>query len=159
MKSSSILTIVLAGSLAMALAACSKQDADKTATTVKDATAKAMDATKDATVKATEAVKDTSTKAVDATKDAANKTAEVIKDAAASASTDIVAALESAKKLVSEGKWQEAGKALEPLTKLKLTPEQQSLLDQLKKQIAQLQAGSAKLTEDAGKAVGDLLKK
>lgn len=48
---------------------------------------------------------------------------------------------------------------MKPLGSRKLTPEQQSLLDQLKKQIAQLQTGSQKLTDDATKAVGDLLKK
>ena len=174
MKTPTILATMLASGLILGLSACSKQD-------VKDNTTKAVDATKSAADKAATAVKDTTEKAVDATKDAAQKTGEAVSDAAkkagdalnekakepadaakaatASTSADVVAALQNAKKLATEGKWQEATKALEPLGSLKLTPEQQSLLDELKKQIAQLQSGGQKMTDGATKAVGDLLKK
>jgi hypothetical protein len=159
MKTQTILATLFISGLLFGLTACSKQD-------VKDNTSTATDATKNATDKAANAVKETG----DAVSDAAKKTGdpvaektkettEAVKTATANASADIMAALENAKKLVTEGKWQEAAKALEPLGSLKLTPEQQSLVDQLKKQIAQLQAGSQKVTEGATKAVGDLLKK
>ena len=170
MKLQTILTTLLASGLLLGLTACSKQE-------VKDTSTKAVEATKDAADKTASAVKDTTEKAVDATKDAATKAAEAVKDAAATttqaakdqtaaaksavtnASADVTAVLANARKLVSEGKWQDAAKALEPLGSLKLTPEQQSLLDQFKKQIAQLQTSGQKLTDDATKAVGDLLKK
>ena len=172
MKTPILIAPLFAGGLL--LTACSKQEAQ-------DNTSKAVDATKSAADKAATAVKETADKAAEATKDAAKKTGDAVSEAAqktgdavaekakeatdavktatANASADIVAALDKAKKLVTEGKWQEAAKSLEPLANLKLTPEQQSLLDQLKKQIAQLQTGSKKLTDEASKAVGDLLKK
>jgi ABC-type transporter Mla subunit MlaD len=165
MKLHTILTTCLASGLLLGLTACSKEE-------VKDNSTKAVDATRNAADKAATAVKDTAEKAVDATKDAATKTSEAVKDAAATkdqtaaakpavtnASADVAAVLANARKLVSEGKWQDAAKALEPLGSLKLTPEQQSLLDQLKKRIAQLQGSGQKLNDDATKAVGDLLKK
>jgi ABC-type transporter Mla subunit MlaD len=165
MKLQNILPIWLASGLLLSLTACSKEE-------VKDTSTKAVDATKNAADKAATAVKDTTEKAVDATRDAATTTSEAVKDAAATkdqtaaaksagnaASADIATVLANARKLVSEGKWQEAAKAIEPLGSLKLTPEQQSLLDQFKKQIAQLQTSGQKLTDDANKAVGDLLKK
>lgn len=177
MRTPPLLSVLFAAGLALAIAGCSKSDTPKSPETVKTPTEKAVDATKDVANPAATAVKDTVQKTAETTADAANKSAEAIKDAAATTaqtareqtaavqtaatkvSAEITTAFENAKKLLSEGKWQEAAKALEPLGNLKLTAEQQALLDQLKKQIAQLQAGGQKAADEAAKAVGNLLKK
>jgi hypothetical protein len=95
----------------------------------------------------------------------AGETAAAAKQSLAAGSDEMLAKasaiIESAKKLTGENKWAEALKALEQLANYKLTPEQQTLVDGLKKQInaALQQAATQKAAGEAGKALNNLLKK
>jgi hypothetical protein len=68
--------------------------------------------------------------------------------------------IDTAKQLVSQNKYSDALKTLNDLSNLKLTPEQQKLVDNLKAQVQkQIEAMAAKkATDEASKAVGGLLK-
>lgn len=91
-----------------------------------------------------------------AEKAAAEKLAQ---SAAAQETNRIQSLIDSAKNLTGQNKYAEALKILGQLANLKLTPEQQTLVDALK-QTAEKQAAQAvtdKATTDASKAVGGLL--
>ncbi len=91
--------------------------------------------------KAAGAVKDTVQQATTAATDASAKVAALAKDA-----------IEKAQQLVGQGKFQDAQDALKSMTDLKLAPEQQKLVDDLK---AKIQQGL-----EAAKALGgDAIKK
>jgi SWI/SNF-related matrix-associated actin-dependent regulator 1 of chromatin subfamily A len=76
-------------------------------------------------------------------------------DAAAAATAQAQALIDKAKNLVTDQKYQEALPVVQQLSNLKLTPEQQKLVDGLK---AQIQAGLAKATApDAASAAGNVL--
>lgn len=117
----------------------------------------AADATQKAVVEAVDTVKD---KAVEVSQ-AAGKAVEDVKktatDAAAAADSQVKALLDQAKGLVSEKKYNEALTLVkDKLSTLKLTPEQQSMVDSLKEQIQKAMASLS--GSDASKAGGDLLK-
>jgi hypothetical protein len=85
-------------------------------------------------------------------KEAAQKAAG---DAAAAAQAKAQSIIDQAKGLVSQSKYQDALNLLQQnLGALKLTPEQQKLVESLKEQIQKALAASA--VKDATKAVGDL---
>ena len=91
--------------------------------------------------KAAGAVKDTVQQATTAAADASAKVSALAKDA-----------IEKAQQLVGQGKFQDAQDALKSMTDLKLAPEQQKLVDDLK---AKIQQGL-----EAAKALGgDAIKK
>lgn len=111
-------------------------------------------------------------KAATAAADAAQKQAAEAKAAAERAGADVrkqaegVASaaegqvqglIDRVKGLVGEKKYTEALNSLNELSKLKLTPEQQKWVDELKAQIQKALAGQA--APDATKAVGGLLDK
>jgi len=90
--------------------------------------------------------------------DAADKAKEVI--AAAAAGAKVQELIDAAKKLVGEGKLQDALAKLKELGGQTLSPAQQSAADALKAQIElALKAGSKNATEAAAEAVGGLLRK
>jgi hypothetical protein len=91
--------------------------------------------------------------------DALTAQAATAKDALATAAK-AQGLIDTAKRLTGENKWSEALKILNDLASYKLTPEQQTLVDNLKAEAQkQLEALAAKKAADeAGKAVGGLLK-
>ena len=147
MKLEQILLPITAA-FAVSLAGCSKQDsttqpsaedAQKATAPVADALKQTADSTKAA---AETAVADTTKQAQDAAATTASKAQEWI---------------DKAKSLIAENKYSEASSALQQLAALKLTPEQQKLVDDLKAQIQK--ALAAKATGEGTSAVGNLLKK
>jgi hypothetical protein len=92
---------------------------------------------------------------------AAESAVAKVQDQAPAITSNVQATLDDAKKLLAEGKWSEALVRLNQLATMKLTPEQQATLAQLKQQAQALaqQAAAGKVNEKAGKAIGDLLPK
>ena len=75
--------------------------------------------------------------------------------AATAASTQVQQTLDKAKGMVGEAKYQEALNLLQQLKDMKLTPEQQKLLDDLKAQIQTALAQAA--STNAASALGNIL--
>lgn len=121
----------------------------------------AVDDAAKAAVETTKTASEEVAKAVEAAKPQLEEAAKVVQtavaDAGAAAQAKFTEMVAEVKKLIAEGKGTEAlQKAKAALADLKLTPEQQKMLDDLK---AQAQAAlSAEGVEKATKAVGDLLK-
>jgi hypothetical protein len=120
----------------------------------KPAAAPSVDAQKLAT-----SAQQAATQAVDTLKAqaAAAKDALATTGAAAGKAQELI---DTAKGLTGQSKWSEALKVLNDLANYKLTPGQQTLVDNLKAQVQkQLEVLAAKkATDEAGKAVGSLLK-
>jgi hypothetical protein len=77
--------------------------------------------------------------------------------AAAAATTEAQGLIDKVKSLIAEKKYTEAMNVLKELTALKLTPDQQKIVDDLKAQIKN--ALQAQATSEATKSVGGLLGK
>jgi hypothetical protein len=106
----------------------------------------------DAAKAAVEQVKTTATATAE---QAATTVKSQTEAAAASASTQAQQLIDTAKGLVSSEKYQEALNAVQQLTNMKLTPEQQKLVDDLK---AQIQTALAKAAgTNAASALGNVL--
>jgi len=108
-----------------------------------------------------EAMKQAAAEKLAAEKAAAEKIAaeKLAQPAAATAQGRIQSLIDTAKSLTGQNKYAEALKVIGELANLKLTPEQQALVDGLK-QTAQKQAAQAatdKAAADASKAIGDAL--
>lgn len=122
---------------------------------------KAVEAAAKTAAEKTKAAGQEVAKAVEAAKPQLQEAAKVVQaavaDAGAAAQAKFTETVAEVKKLIAEGKTSEAAqKVSAALAGLKLTPEQQKTIDELK---AQAQAAlSSKGVEDAKKAVGDLLK-
>ena len=107
--------------------------------------------------KAAEAAKTEAAKAADAAKAEAAKVADAARAEAAKAADKAKAqeVIDKAKSLVGENKYQDALNTLQGLAGMKLTDEQQKLVDSLKKQIQD--ALAEKTASEAKSAAGDLL--
>jgi outer membrane PBP1 activator LpoA protein len=86
---------------------------------------------------------------------------KAVEDAAAPANTQVSALIDQAKSLVSDQKYTEALDVLKELSSMKLTPEQQKLVDDLKAQVQKAMAGAAAsdAQKNASDAVGGMLGK
>jgi outer membrane PBP1 activator LpoA protein len=86
---------------------------------------------------------------------------KAVQDAAASASTQASGLIDQAKSLIADQKYTEAMDVLKRLSSMKLTPEQQQLVDDLKAQAQKALAGAAAsdASKKASDAVGGLLGK
>ena len=83
--------------------------------------------------------------------DAAKTTASQAVQAATGESAKAQGLIDTAKKLVADGKWQEVGATLAQLKDIKLTPDQESALLELKKKLeTMLQESLGKKPVDAG---------
>ena len=141
------IAITLTAVLALGLAGCSKQDSGTpTAADAQKATGSAGDALQ----KAAGTAQTEAAKLADSAKAAAEK-------AAAEASSKAQALIDKAKSLVAGSNYPEALSTLQQLTNVKLTPEQQKLVDDLKAQIQKMMGASSKTASDAAGAAGGLL--
>lgn len=91
------------------------------------------------------AVKETAEKGVAAATAAATQAVQAVSQPATDATAKAQSIIDSAKQLVSQGKWQELGQTLPKLQGLKLTPEQEKTLADLKAQLEKVvQAAASK---------------
>ena len=127
--------------------------------TAKDATGKAIDTAKDATAKAVDTAKDATAKAVDSTKEVAGKVADTVTDATVKATDAIKGALTptptdsvttqfntvvaSAKKYIADKNYQGALDELKKLSDVKLSDDQQKIVDDLKAEAQKLLSAGA----------------
>lgn len=162
MKTNALLTGLAVSVLAVTLTACDKKAASdapavpttnaaaaSTVDTAKDLAGKAVDTAKDATATATTAVKDTAAKATDAVKDAVTPPPAAT-DTATTQFTTVVA---STKQMLTDKNYQGALDELKKLADVKLTDDQQKIVDGLK-------AEAQKMITSAGTgAVNSLLGK
>ena len=142
-------TFTLTAAFALGLAGCSKQDSGTP--TAADAQ-KATSAAGDALQKASATAATEAGKLAESAKSTAEKTA-------AAASTQAQGLIDKAKSLVAGSNYPEALSTLQQLTNVKLTPDQQKLVDDLKAQIQKAMGASSKTASGAAGAAGNLLKK
>lgn len=155
MKASKLILTTLGVALLVG-AGCNKdsavqKDVDKAASDAGDALKNAGDAVKQGGEKVVQDVKQAGEAAA---KDAAKKAEEV----AAPVNAKAQGIIDETKKLVSDGKLQEAVAKLKELTGEKLSAEQQALADGLKAQIDKLLGTTNKAAADAENAAKNLLK-
>jgi hypothetical protein len=146
MKIHKILTILAAAGLVAWATGCDKKEA-----TVQDGVKSVTDAAGDAVKKTTEAVQETGTKI-------GTDVADKAKEVAAPASSKAQELIDSAKSLVSAGKFQDALAKLKALGTEKLSPTQQSMVDALKAQIQKALGATPPTAADAAGSAGSMLK-
>lgn len=132
-------------------------------TTTGGAASSAVDSTKSAVESAAGAVSEAAKKAGETTaaevKDAAKAVQGAVADAGAAAQQKVNDLIAEARKLIADGKGSEALQKIKAaVANLKLTPEQQKMIDDLTKQAQAALAKTGAGAEAAAKAVGEALK-
>jgi hypothetical protein len=148
MKSKTLIPVFAACALAVFFAGCGKTEEPAPPAA---ATPRAADQASQSLKQTADAVAQQAATASEAAKKAAAQVSEQVSAATAQAQSLI----DQLKKLISENKLTEAGDLLNKLTQIKLTPEQQAIVDNLKQQIQKM-AKSA--TEQGSKALDSLVK-
>jgi hypothetical protein len=157
MKTNKLMLTLTTAVLLIGVAGCDKkdsavqQDMNKAATDAGDAVKNAADAVKQGGEKVAQDVKQAGETAA---KDVTKKAEEL----AAPINTKAQEIIDGAKKLVNDGKLQDALAKLKELSGEKLSTEQQALADGLKAQIDKLLGTTSKTATDAAAAGGNLLK-
>ncbi len=152
MKRSLIALVVLVPSLA--LVAC------KDSTTTSSASPPPSPTPVEKTaVEASKTVEATAQKVSGAVQDAAKSAGNTVSDATAAAGAKFKEVLGKAQEFLTQGKLQEAQDSLKSLSDLKLTADQQKLVDDLKAKIQQAAAAAKTAGGEATKAVQGLLPK
>ena len=161
-----ILTTLAALGLSALLTGCGDSSSSSSSTAVTPppappaAPAKPVEAATKAATEAAKTVSQETAKVADATKEKVAEAAKAVQAAVAeagpAAQEKFTALVADVKKLIADGKGTEAVQKVQAaLANLKLTPEQQKIIDDLKQQAQE--ALSKKGVEAATKAVGDLL--
>ena len=134
----------------------SADETQKAAAPAADTMKKAAEST-EATASATDAVKQAAESAKATTETVVTDTTQQAEATAAATTSQAQEWIDKAKSLIAESKYSEASSVLQQLAALKLTDEQQKLVDTLKEQIQK--ALAAKATGEGASTVGNLLKK
>lgn len=140
-------TCSLATAITFSLVGCGKQNPPPPST---------AEGTEESAAPAAETMKQTAESAKATAETATAEASKQAQETAAAASSQAQEWIDKAKSLVAESKFSEASSVLEQLAALKLTPEQQKLVDSLKEQIQK--ALASKATSEGASAAGNLLK-
>jgi hypothetical protein len=145
-----LLTVVVAAGVILAFTnGCSKSEEPAPITTTPESAPAAE------LKKAADTAKDQVKDAAASVSQAADKTATNLNAAATEAGAEVNTLFAQAKNFVTEKKYTEALNTLKQLSSLKLTPEQQKLLDDLKQQVQAALASSG--VKDAASKLGNAL--
>jgi thioredoxin-like negative regulator of GroEL len=154
--------ITLSAAMAITLLAGCSKPADSNESSTGEQPAKGTTTSvAEAITNAVKPIVDEATKAVESVKPAVSNAVQDVKEAAATATTDATAKanslIDQAKKYINEAKYSDAANIINQLSTMKLTPEQEKLVADLK---VQLQKAMSSLSgTNAAAAVGNLFKK
>ena len=138
MKNRSLVSVTLAGAIAVMLAGCSQSNKPATPDTT-PATNAAATMPPAAPAAATEAA----AAATNAAATAVTAMAPAATNAAATTTSSVDNIIAQVKQYIADKKYSDASTALSSLTGMTLTPDQQKIVADLKTQLQQLMAGSA----------------
>ena len=152
----STIPVVLSVMIAL-MAGCSKQEEAPPAQPAKDAVSSAKDTATSAVAKAEKAASDAAAQVKETANNAVAEAQKAASNTVAAATPDANGLIDKVKSLVAEKKYTEALDELKKLGDLKLTPEQQKMVDDIKAQIQQAMGGASATVDDAAKKAGDAL--